>query len=256
MSRRPWMALWIGDFLADTMHLSDALTGNYVLLICHYWQHGGLPDDPEQLARICKMSREQWGKRSPVLEAFFQDGWKHKRIEDELAKAAAYSEIQRARANERWQESDADGIATALPARASSPSPSPSPSLSKTTTESVAPSCGRAATRTAADDDFQKFWKAYPTRGSAANPKKPARDKFQRAVKAGADPQVITLAAKRYAQLETAAGRAGTEKIAQALTWLNQQRWNDYPPEAALNGTGPPPGAPSHEELQRKYGVH
>lgn len=78
-------------------------------------------------------------------------------------------------------------------------------------------------------DDFEEFWKAYPKRGSASNPKKPAKDKFERAVKAGADPKVIIAAARRFHEIERKAGRAGTEKVAQAVTWLSQQRWNDYP---------------------------
>jgi hypothetical protein len=82
-------------------------------------------------------------------------------------------------------------------------------------------------------DRFEEFWKVYPKRGGASNPKKPARDKFERAVKAGADPDAISAAARRYHEIERAAGRAGTDKIAQAVTWLNQQRWNDYPQTVA-----------------------
>jgi hypothetical protein len=78
-------------------------------------------------------------------------------------------------------------------------------------------------------DRFDELWAAYPKRGGASNPKKPARDKFERAVKAGADPDAIIAAARRYHEIERQAGRAGTDKIAQLVTWLNQQRWNDYP---------------------------
>jgi hypothetical protein len=82
-------------------------------------------------------------------------------------------------------------------------------------------------------DRFDELWSVYPKRGGASNPKKPARDKFERAVKAGADPGEIIAAARRYHEIERAAGRAGTDKIAQMVTWLNQQRWNDYPPPIA-----------------------
>lgn len=37
--KRPWMPLYIGDFIADTAHLSAEETGAYILLIMHYWVH-------------------------------------------------------------------------------------------------------------------------------------------------------------------------------------------------------------------------
>jgi hypothetical protein len=75
---------------------------------------------------------------------------------------------------------------------------------------------------------FDRFWSTYPKRGSASNPRKPAVEKFSRLVKAGADPEAIIAGAQHYAEVERQAGRAGTEKIAQAITWLNQERWRDY----------------------------
>ena len=56
MSAPPWMPLYVGDYRADTTHLNATQHGAYLLLIMHYWQHGGLPDDDEQLARIACMS--------------------------------------------------------------------------------------------------------------------------------------------------------------------------------------------------------
>lgn len=88
-------------------------------------------------------------------------------------------------------------------------------------------------TRPPPADSFEEFWKTYPHRGEASDPKKPAKEKFERAVKRGAEPAAIIAGAKRFAEIERRAGRAGTEKCAQAVTWLNQERWNDYAPAAA-----------------------
>lgn len=87
MTAKPWMPLWIADYRADTGHLSAAEHGAYLLLIMHYWQTGGLPDDDRQLARIACMAPVEWKRARPVLVEFFDAGWKHGRIEKELQHA-------------------------------------------------------------------------------------------------------------------------------------------------------------------------
>lgn len=89
--KRPWMPLYVADYRADTAHLSTMQHGAYLLLIMHYWQTGGLPDDDEQLARIACCAQVEWKRLRPVIVKFFADGWKHSRIEQELAKAAEIS---------------------------------------------------------------------------------------------------------------------------------------------------------------------
>src|SRR6185437_12147775 len=88
----PWMPLYIGDYLADTAHLSTLENGAYLLLIMSYWRRGGLPDDDAQLARIARLPLEQWlNVRSTVVQ-LLGNGWAHKRIDLELQKAANKSE--------------------------------------------------------------------------------------------------------------------------------------------------------------------
>ena len=87
MTSLPWMPLNVADYLADTAHLGPAEHGAYLLLIMHYWQHGGLPNDDRRLARIARMGEEEWvGVRDTIAE-FFREGWQHKRIDQELADA-------------------------------------------------------------------------------------------------------------------------------------------------------------------------
>jgi uncharacterized protein YdaU (DUF1376 family) len=80
------MPLYIKDFLADTLHLSAAEIGAYLLLIMDYWQHDGLPDDDSQLAKIARVSPQRWRHMKPTLQAFFQVPWSHKRCEAEISK--------------------------------------------------------------------------------------------------------------------------------------------------------------------------
>lgn len=91
----PKMPIHIGDFLRDTGHLRAAGTGAYLLLMFHYWSTGKLPTDDEQLAAIARMTRQEWKKHRPTIEAFFKEGWKHGRIDFDLGKAAKISEAAR-----------------------------------------------------------------------------------------------------------------------------------------------------------------
>ena len=103
--RRDWMPLYIRDFLADTMHLSNAETGAYMRLIMDYWLHDGLPDDDTKLAKIARVSPSQWRSIGPILEAFFLPGWKHKKIDHLIANLIEQTIKKRAAASKAGQVS-------------------------------------------------------------------------------------------------------------------------------------------------------
>ncbi len=82
------MPLWVADYLRDTTHLGAAEHGAYLLLLLYYWQSGGeIPDDDKQLAHVTRMSSREWKRARPTIQAFFHDGWRHKRVDQELEKA-------------------------------------------------------------------------------------------------------------------------------------------------------------------------
>jgi uncharacterized protein YdaU (DUF1376 family) len=83
---RPWMPLYVGDYLGDTGHLTTMQHGAYLLLMMHYWRKGELPDDDRQLFKIAKLPLRTWCEYRATLQDFFYDGWKHKRIDAELEK--------------------------------------------------------------------------------------------------------------------------------------------------------------------------
>jgi hypothetical protein len=101
----------------------------------------------------------------------------------------------------------------------------PKPSV----TVSIEPSVGKsdlfgeekkeATSKPGLSKPFDGFWKAYPKKAG-----KPAAQKaFEKAIKAGADPEAIITGAKRYALCEAVA--KGFTKHPQG--WLNDERWND-----------------------------
>lgn len=98
MTARPWMPFYFSDYLADTAHLSVSEHGAYLLLIAHYWAHGGLPAEEATIARITRMSARQWSQSRDILRSLFGDVWRHKRIDHELAKAIEKSKKNSANA--------------------------------------------------------------------------------------------------------------------------------------------------------------
>lgn len=121
---RPWMPLYVADYLADTAHLSAAEHGAYLLLIMHYWIKGSLPPDEEAIRRITRLTPHQWSKSRDVLRSLFFDEWRHKRIDKELAKAIEKSSINSANAKRSHAGRKQSAERTHTHARASSQSPS------------------------------------------------------------------------------------------------------------------------------------
>ena len=96
MSSKAWMPAYIGDYLRDTMHLSTLQHGMYHLLIYHYWEHGGLPETGRGRARVARVPYSTWRSHERTIAAFFsQPGWRHKRIDAELAKYEKIREKRR-----------------------------------------------------------------------------------------------------------------------------------------------------------------
>lgn len=89
--KRPWFALYPGDYLADTSRLSTEGHGAYLLLLMDYYSSGApLPDDDVVLANIAKLPITAWRRLRPALAGYFVivDGkWRHLRVEKELRDA-------------------------------------------------------------------------------------------------------------------------------------------------------------------------
>ncbi len=88
------------------------------------------------------------------------------------------------------------------------------------------------------DDAFEEFWNAYPSRGDGPNPKKPAREKFLQKVAAGTPVEVLLRGVRGFAAAverrreQEGEGFAPTTAVCQAVTFLGQERYDQYRAEA------------------------
>lgn len=205
----PWMPLYIADYRADTAHLSGTEHGAYLLLIMHYWSTGAIPDDDRQLARIACLTPAEWRRVRPVVQPFFHDSWRHKRIDAELAHASdvigkrraavAAREIKRATGDQSRDGSN-DASRDDIRARAS-PSQPPSKTEAKASEERA--SAPRAkATRVLVD------WK-------------PSDEDEKYAVAHGLTPRQISLEAEKFRNYWTAKSGKDATKADWPATWRN-----------------------------------
>jgi uncharacterized protein YdaU (DUF1376 family) len=121
---RAWMPLYWGDYLRDTRDLSTLQHGAYLLLIAHYWQHGGLPDDPRRLAAIAGVALATWRRIAPAIAAKFGPGWRHGRIDTEIAKterAITQRRVAGAKGGQRTAIARAIAVGSALAAAQARP---------------------------------------------------------------------------------------------------------------------------------------
>lgn len=56
------------------------------------------------------MSASEWRKSRPTIAPFFDSNWRHKRIDEEIAKADEVSSKRKASAKERWSKRNANAL--------------------------------------------------------------------------------------------------------------------------------------------------
>lgn len=212
------MPLYVADYLRDTRRLTAAEHGAYLLLIMEYWTTGALPDDDRQLSRITCMTPAEWRRARPNVQPFFTDGWKHKRIDAELARSAEISSKRSASAKQKHSNSQANAEQLDTHAGATSqPQSQLTPSLRSERTRASALGAGWS------EADRERFWAEFPNKVGKADAMK-AFDKASHKT----PPDVLFPALNRYAK------KTDDRPFCNPATWLNQERWLDQP--ATTNG--------------------
>jgi uncharacterized protein YdaU (DUF1376 family) len=73
MSKRPWMPLYIEDYLGATLQLDAQEHGAYLLLLMWYWQHGPLPNNLRTLAKLTRLpNKNARSVLQLILNTFFE----------------------------------------------------------------------------------------------------------------------------------------------------------------------------------------
>ncbi|MDW9772572.1 uncharacterized protein YdaU (DUF1376 family) [Sinorhizobium meliloti] len=244
MSERPFMQLYVSDFIGDTLHLSTEQIGAYMLLLMAMWNAGGrLPNDDAKLARVVRMSVKKWKAIEDDLLGFFdvtEGEIYHNRLTKELQKSERKSQL-RADAGAKGGSSKALKDKEARLANASD-----LPQHSPDTRDN---SSLRSESISIGDEFDRDFWPVYPRKVG-----KGQAIKAYRAARKRASAEEITSGAKRYASDRSGQDPSFTKHPA---TWLNGQCWLDEPvPQQRQHPQAQSPPRPQSPSLQRHHDIH
>lgn len=239
MSAPPFMPLYLGEYFADTVHLSTLEHGAYFLLLTAMWRAGGrLPADDGRLARLTLCTADEWTEMRPTIMAFFTRSGGHitqKRLARELVKYATRVEGARkagkASAEKRLNENNDDGSTTVeLPLQRNPTNQNQNYNQKEEIEDVVSDeTTPRAQPGAPTIDIFDDFPKGAFTLWYANYPHKVGRDAAARSFAA-----IQTARRATFAELERGlrfyiSSKPPDRSWCNPATWLNQGRWKDQP---------------------------
>lgn len=235
MTAFPSLPLFTDAYIADTTHLTMEEHGAYLRLLMFAWRSKGcrLPNDDVKLARMLGISTARWLKLKPTVMDFWTlvgGFWSQRRLTKEHAFVTEKVKKRRAagklggRPKSLIDNDEGKAKGSQEKSKPKAPNPTPTPTDSPVVPKGTDP------------EGFAEFWKAYPKR-DGDNPRKPAVRAYAKVIRDGADPAAILKAVRAHAAELVAKGKAGTEFVPLATTWLNQGRFERF-----TGGAGDQPG--------------
>jgi uncharacterized protein YdaU (DUF1376 family) len=210
------------DFIEGTIGLPYELKTAYSFVLDRiYMQSGKLPDDPRYIAGLFGVSVRKWNAlRNGLIKAGkiqAENGYlTNYRAVSELESLTKLSRKQsenRARPNKNNSLESPNHHHT-------EPEPEPDTEKKKET---------RAKRASFPDDDFNRFWDAWPHKVG----KPAARKAFPKALGVAASVEPILHGLRQYIRT-----KPPDRPWLNPATFLNQERWNDQPADTSANGGG------------------
>lgn len=215
-----WMPLYIGDYLADTAHLTIEQSGAYLHLLMSHWRVGYVPDDDAKLAAICRVTRTYFVRHiGPAIRPFFTtDGTRltQGRMEKEKKRAEKVSLSASENAKKMHaKKAEINGLASAEAHADRMPITLTSTDTEEKKKESR-PTVSPRKSSAGADGAFAEFWNAYPKKLCKAD----AVKAFAKALKKASAEEIIAgVLRTRWPD--------NPQYIPYAERWLNGERWSD-----------------------------
>jgi uncharacterized protein YdaU (DUF1376 family) len=184
MATYPSLPLFTDAFIADTGHLGALETGAYLMLLMVAWRTSEcrLPDDDAKLSRWARVDLRTWKRIKPEIMGFWtlNDGfWTQGRLTKERLSVSKRAEAARENGLRGGRPKSLETNEPTNPAGSYWVAQEKAPisiSISKGSKINLEPCPKRV--RTPYPDQFEEFWKGYPTDANMS--KKEAFDVWKR----------------------------------------------------------------------------
>lgn len=226
----------IGDYMRDTAHLDEMEDLAYRrMLDLYYLREGPLPADVKEIAKLIRM-RTHSECIAYVLQEYFkltEKGYENSKCDEVLSKIYSKSEKAKAAAEKRWNNQQHKN-ANASPEQSECNADAMLPNTHNLDTQyldtqnkDLADSGESAcASKEFVEQEFNRFWKHYPTKKSKATAKK----SFQKLVAGKSEGKVkfwVDMILNYH--FECIENEHIGAKQLYAATLINEKRWEDDP---------------------------